>query len=86
MEIDKKVSLTLSISKEYRDVLRTMAALQILENPDLLTSASTIAAEIISEYIDKNGAVETDLKAAANAPNLNIESEQCNSTDTVDDK
>lgn len=75
MSINKKVSLTLSISKTYRDILRTMAALQNLENPDLLTSASTIAREILCEYIDNNGSIEDDFNAAVNAPNLHVESE-----------
>jgi len=53
MSIEEKVSLTISISKSYRDRLRTMAAEQNLKDPDLLTSASTIAREIICEYLDK---------------------------------
>jgi hypothetical protein len=53
MSIEEKVSLTISINKEYRDRLRTMAAEQNLQDPDLLTSASTIAREIICEYLDK---------------------------------
>ena len=53
MSIEEKVSLTISISKEYRDRLRTMAAEQNLQDPDLLTSASTIAREIICEHLDK---------------------------------
>jgi hypothetical protein len=53
MSIEEKVSLTISIEKQYRDRLRTMAAEQNLQDPDLLTSASTIAREIICEYLDK---------------------------------
>ena len=53
MSIEEKVSLTISISKEYRDRLRTMAAEQNLSDPDHLTSASTIAREIICDYVDK---------------------------------
>jgi len=53
MSIEEKVSLTISINKEYRDRLRTMAAEQNLKDPDLLTSASTIAREIICENLDK---------------------------------
>ena len=52
MSIDEKVSLTISIKKEYRDRLRTMAAQQNLHDPDQLTSASTIAREIICEKLD----------------------------------
>jgi hypothetical protein len=52
-----------------------MAALQNLKNPDLLTSASTITAKIICEYIDNNGAIEDDFNAAVNAPHLHVESE-----------
>ena len=50
---EEKVSLTISISKEYRDRLRTMAAEQNLQDPDQLTSASTIAREIIAECLDR---------------------------------
>ena len=53
MSTEEKVSLTISISKSYRDRLRTMAAEQNLQDPDMLTSASTIAREIICEYLDK---------------------------------
>jgi len=53
MSIEEKVSLTISINKEYRDRLRTMAAEKNLQDPDLLTSASTIAREIICEHLDK---------------------------------
>jgi hypothetical protein len=53
MPNDEKVSLTISISKEYRDRLRTMAAEQNLQDPDQLTSASTIAREIIAEYLKR---------------------------------
>ena len=53
MSTEEKVSLTISISKSYRDRLRTMAAEKNLQDPDLLTSASTIAREIICEYLDK---------------------------------
>ena len=52
---EEKVSLTISISKEYRDRLRTMAAEQNLQDPDLLTSASTIARQIICTYLDGTG-------------------------------
>lgn len=52
MSIEEKVSLTISISKEYRDRLRTMAAELNLQDPDLLTSASTIARQIICEHLD----------------------------------
>ena len=52
MSIEEKVSLTISIKKEYRDRLRTMAAKQNLQDPDRITSASTIAREIICEKLD----------------------------------
>lgn len=67
MSNDEKVSLTLSIPKGYRDRLRTMAAQQNLHDPDQLTSASTIAREVICEYIDRIECIEADFKAAADA-------------------
>ena len=59
---EEKVSLTISISKSYRDRLRTMAAKQNLHDPDQLTSASTIAREIISEYLDRIERLEASFK------------------------
>jgi hypothetical protein len=53
MSVEEKVSLTISINKQYRDRLRTMAAEQNLNDPDRLTSASTIAREIICEHLDR---------------------------------
>ena len=53
MNEKKQVALMLSIPKSYRDKLRTMAAEQNLQNPDQVTSASTIAKEILCEYLDK---------------------------------
>jgi hypothetical protein len=60
MSIEEKVSLTISIKKEYRDRLRTMAAQQNLHDPDQLTSASTIAREIICEKLDNLMLEETE--------------------------
>ena len=53
MEKEKKVSITISINKQYRDRLRMIAAEQNLNNPDKVTSASTLAKEIICEHLDK---------------------------------
>jgi hypothetical protein len=53
MTTDEKVSLTISITKAIRDRLRTMAAEQNLQDPDRLTSASTIAREIIADYLEQ---------------------------------
>ena len=70
---EEKVSLTISIAKSYRDRLRTMAAQQNLHDPDQLTSASTIAREIICEHIDEIDRIEADIVAADNAANPPIE-------------
>ena len=51
MSENKPVSLMLSIPKSFRDKLRKMAAEQNLKNPDQVTSASTIAREIVCEYL-----------------------------------
>ena len=53
MSNEEKVSLTISIEKQYRDRLRMIAAEQNLNNPDKVTSASTLAKEIICEHLDK---------------------------------
>jgi hypothetical protein len=70
MSIEEKVSVTISINKTYRDRLRTMAARQNLHDPDQLTSASTIAREIICEYIDKIDCLEADFQAATTDEDL----------------
>jgi hypothetical protein len=53
MTNEKKVSLTISITKAIRDRLRTMAVEQNLQDPDRLTSASTIAREIIADHLEQ---------------------------------
>jgi len=53
MSENKPVPLMLSIPKSFRDKLRMMAAEQNLKNPDQVTSASTIAREIVCEYLDQ---------------------------------
>ena len=47
----KLVPMMISLPKEYRDKLRTMAAEQNLMNPDQVTSAATIAKEIICGHL-----------------------------------
>jgi len=63
MSTEEKVSITVAIAKSYRDRLRTMAAKRNLHNIDQLTSASTIAREIICEHIDELERVEPDFQA-----------------------
>ena len=53
MTYDEKVSITISIAKRYRDRLRIIAAGRNYENPNQITSASTIAREIVCEYLDQ---------------------------------
>jgi len=52
MPENKPVPLMLSIPKSFRDKLRKMAAEQNLKNTDQVTSASTIAREIVCAYFD----------------------------------
>ncbi|WP_319408727.1 hypothetical protein [uncultured Desulfosarcina sp.] len=63
MSLEEKVSLTISIAKSYRDRLRTIAAKRNLHDLDQLTSASTIAREIICDQIDELERVEADFQA-----------------------
>jgi hypothetical protein len=51
MAKSKLVPMMISLPKEYRDKLRTMAAEQNFVNPDQVTSAATIAKEIICERL-----------------------------------
>ena len=53
MSKEEKVSVTISIDKSYKDKLRIIAAEQNLKNPNQVTSASTLAKEIICGYLDK---------------------------------
>ena len=64
MSTEEKVSLTLSIAKNYRDRLRTMAAQQNMNDPDRLTSASSLARGIICEYIDSLERLEIESREA----------------------
>ena len=68
MSTEEKVSITVAIAKSYRDRLRTMAAKRNLHNIDQLTSASTIAREIICEYIDRIECLEADFQATVAIP------------------
>ena len=51
MTKSKLVPMMISLPKEHRDKLRMMAAEQNLKNPDQVTSAATIAKEIICEHL-----------------------------------
>ena len=51
MAKSKLIPMMISLPKEYRDKLRTMAAEQNFKNPEQVTSAATIAKEIICEYL-----------------------------------
>ena len=53
MPKERGLPLMLSIPRECRDRLREIAARQNLENPNQVTSASTIAREIICRYLDR---------------------------------
>jgi hypothetical protein len=83
---EEKVSLTISIPKNYRDRLRTMAAKQNLHDPDQLTSASTIARETICEYIDNIDRIEADFMAGDNAAKSLQKAEQDESSESSTDK
>lgn len=51
MSNTKKVPLMLSVPKECRDRLRKMAAERNLKSQDHVTSASTIAADMLCEQL-----------------------------------
>jgi len=51
MTKSKLVPMMISLPKEYRNRLRTMAAEQNLKNPNKVTSAATIAKEIICDHL-----------------------------------
>ena len=47
----KSVPMMISLPKEARDKLRIMAAERNMKNPDQVTSAATIAKEIICDFL-----------------------------------
>ena len=51
MAKSKLVPMMISLPKEYRDKLRMMAAEQNFINTDSVTSAATIAKEIICDHL-----------------------------------
>ena len=68
MSESKPVPLMLSIPKSFRDKLRKMAAEQNLKNPDQVTSASTIAKEIICRYLEKVRPTKKEIKEIVGIP------------------
>jgi len=49
---NNQVPLMITMPKEYRDQLRKMAAKSNLDNLDKVTTASSLAKEIVCEYLD----------------------------------
>ena len=62
------VPMMISLPKEYRDKLRMMAAEQNLMNPDQVTSAATIAKEIICDHLalDQESKVKEEIGGMKN--------------------
>ncbi len=52
MNVNESVPLMLTLPRKHRDLLRTMAAKKNLENPDKVTSASAIAAQIVINHLE----------------------------------
>jgi hypothetical protein len=55
MNTNESVPLMLTLPRKHRDLLRTMAAKKNLENPDKVTSASAIAAQVVINYLETEG-------------------------------
>jgi len=53
MPKERGLPLMLSVPKDCRDKLREIAARHNLENPDQVTSAASIAREIICKHLDE---------------------------------
>jgi len=53
MTKSKSMPMMISLPKEARDKLRIMAAERNMKNPDQVTSAATIAKELILEGIER---------------------------------
>ena len=66
MPKERGLPLMLSIPRECRDKLREIAARQNLDNPDQVTSASTIARQIICEHLDNIDAATKPITEGGN--------------------
>ena len=53
MDNDRTVSLTISLPKRSRAMLRQMAAEWMMANPDKTMTAAQIVRDITMEYLDK---------------------------------
>jgi hypothetical protein len=58
---NRQVALMLSVPPECRDKLRQMAAKRNLRNPQRVTSASTIARELVLDGIERIEQMEANL-------------------------
>ena len=58
---NRQVALMLSVPPGCRDKLRQMAARRNFHNPERVTSASTIARELVLEGIERIEGVEANL-------------------------
>ena len=58
---NRQVALMLSVPPHCRDKLRQMAAKRNLRNPDRVTSAATIARELVLEGIEQLERMEANL-------------------------
>ena len=58
---NRQVPLMLSVPPDCRDKLRQMAAMSNLHNPHRVTSASTIARELVLEGLERFEKMETNL-------------------------
>ena len=50
---NKTVSLTISLPKDYRDLVRKKAAEWNLDHPDDIITGARIARDIVIEYLDQ---------------------------------
>ena len=50
---NKTVSLTISLPKDYRDLVRKKAAEWNLDHPDEIITGARIARDIVIEYLDQ---------------------------------
>ena len=62
MSRNRQVPMMISLSQAARDKLRILAAEQNLRNPNRVTSAATIAREMILEGIEKIESMEAGIK------------------------
>jgi hypothetical protein len=61
MNIEKKIQINLAIPESYRNLLRRMAAMRMMENPWITTTGTAIATELLLKALEEIGKFNNDV-------------------------